>query len=61
LEYDEMSITRAWIDYTWMSLMRKEEEGDQVLIELRSQHEDNKCRRHLSQDSWIASEDSTRD
>jgi hypothetical protein len=56
-----MSITRAWIDYTWMSLMRKEEEGDQVLIELRSQHEDNKCRRHLSQDSWIASEDSTRD
>jgi hypothetical protein len=38
-----MSIMRAWIDYTWMSLMRKEEEGDQVLIELRSQHEDDKC------------------
>jgi hypothetical protein len=29
-----MSITRAWIDCTWMSLTRKK--GDQILIELRS-------------------------
>jgi hypothetical protein len=37
------------------------EKGDQVLIELRSQHEDDKCRRHSSQNLWIASEDSIRD
>jgi hypothetical protein len=26
LECDEMSITRAWIDCTWMSLTREERE-----------------------------------
>jgi len=36
-------------------------QGDQVLIELRSQHEENKCRRDSSQDLWIVREDSTRD
>jgi hypothetical protein len=35
--------------------------GNQVLIELRLQHGDDKCRRHSSQDLWIASEDTLRD
>jgi hypothetical protein len=57
-----MSIAGAWIDCTWMSLSReKRDKGDQVLMELRSQHEDDQCRRHSSQNSWITSEDNTRD
>jgi hypothetical protein len=56
LEYDEISISKTWIDSTWMSLTR---EG-QVFLELRSPHDDDKCRRHSSQSSWIASEDNTR-
>jgi hypothetical protein len=56
LEYDEISISKTWIDGTWMSLTRK----DQVFPELRSPHDNDKCRRHSSQSSWIASEDNTR-
>jgi hypothetical protein len=55
-EYDEiMDIIYRWVG------REKREKGDQVLIELRSQHEDDKCRRYSSQNLWIASEDSTRD
>jgi hypothetical protein len=33
LEYDEISMTKAWIDCSWMSMTREErEKGDQVLI-----------------------------
>jgi hypothetical protein len=35
--------------------------GNQVLIELKLQHGDDKCQRHSSQDLWIISEDSTGD
>jgi hypothetical protein len=39
----------------------RREKGDQVPIELRSQHEDDKSRRHSSQNLRIASENGTRD
>jgi hypothetical protein len=40
---------------------RREEKGDQFLIELRSSPDDDKCRRHSSRNSWIASENNLRD
>jgi hypothetical protein len=52
---EHRQIVHGWV---WQDKRRKD---DQVLVELRSSHDDDKCRRHSSQSSWIASDDSTRD
>jgi hypothetical protein len=60
-EHGEMSIREhEEIVHRWV-WQDKKGKGDQVLPELRSPHDDDKCRWHSSQSSWIASEDSTRD
>jgi hypothetical protein len=56
-EYNE-SMKRLYIDEFDE---RREEKGDQFLIELRSSPDDDKCRRHSSRNSWIASENNLRD
>jgi hypothetical protein len=51
-EHEE--IVHRWV---WQD---KRVKGDQVLVELRPSRNDNKCRRHSSQSSWITNEDNAR-